>query len=119
METVDDAHQPVNGKAFKMRVTDARKFAGFHARLLFRLAYRQSPVVKDANNLRGENTFELFHISIRVIEVSEDLAAASHQGDFFSQCSISLKSFGRASIKSISCFGMVMSSGSFLSPAPV
>ena len=108
VEVVQNGHEPVYCKAAKLNVADARKLAGIDAGNTFCLAYRKFAIIEHADDLGGQNAFELFHIGPGMAQIAEDIAAASDKFQFLGYVSISFSRLIRSRITSISCFGVLM-----------
>jgi len=64
IQSVKDNHKSVNGEAVELRLANTRKVGGGDAGQFFGFTYRQYAVVEDADDLGGQQRFQLLNCRV-------------------------------------------------------
>ena len=109
VQSLKDAHQPVDRKPVEPGLTDARKISRCNASTRRRVANGKPLLVERLDDFRGEEGPELAQACVGCIEVGKDITGASHQFDIvdgLAHASISFRRLIRSRTRSISYRGV-------------
>src|SRR5579863_9078833 len=111
-EAAEDRHQPIDRETGEIDVADSYELAMSDPAAGLGLPGGQTLSVEDLDDLRREQRLGLAHIGVGKAEIAEHVAAAAYDVQrvvgTFGHCTISLTRRSRASITSISCFGVLI-----------
>jgi len=108
VELTEYRNHAVDGEPFKPCIADARKLRMRHSRKLFGFTCRQGASVKDADNLRRNDSAGLFEVGICAFEIAENVAAAAYQFKIVVHDKASFNCLRRSRIMSTSMRGVFM-----------